>query len=130
MSCSGSLPARLSHAYLQFDQPLLCLAPGPYVPSFWHIITPPSGVNVSGMVKGGRPSPGAWGCAPPFSSPTRRRRRRVNKEKEIFGDTPKPRQGCCAPCTFRRKQQTFKLTPKGDIPHPGRDAALPAPPLS
>src|SRR6266568_1811332 len=37
------------------------------------------------MVKGGRPSPGVWGCAPTFSSPRRRLRRRVKKEKELFG---------------------------------------------
>ena len=62
-------------------------------PKFALMGVSPLGVNVSGMVKGGRPSPGAWGCAPTFSSPPRRLRRRGKKEKELFGDTPKPRQG-------------------------------------
>jgi len=57
----------------------------------------PFGVNLSGIVKGGSPSPGAWGCAPTFLSPTRRLWRRGKKDKEIFGDT-------------------CKLTPKGVSP--------------
>src|SRR6266568_6284232 len=81
----------------------------------------PFGVNLSGMVKGSRPSPGAWGRAPTFSSPPCRLRRRGKKGKRVFRvpnylspgqDSPKPRQGGGEPpCTLRSKQHTFQLTP-------------------
>src|SRR5215470_7878590 len=95
----------------------------------------PFGVNVSGMVKGSSPSPGAWGCAPTCSSPARRLRRRTKEEQEVFRGHPNTVQisaMACSNCVIlahpsKRRFSLFELY-WGTPPSPGREASrLPAP---
>jgi len=73
----------------------------------------PFGVNISGIVKDGSPSPGACGCAPTFSSPPRRLRRRGKKGERVFRGHPKtPAEGwppSALPLTFITLKAGFDI---------------------
>jgi hypothetical protein len=83
----------------------------------------PFGVNL----RGAGASLLGFGVSPSFFSPSSSPTAASKRGKRGFSGTPRtPAKGGCP---LQSHLKIVKLTPKGDTPHPGRDAALPAPSL-